>query len=74
MMGIPVNNPCFIFGDNQSILWKALIPHPMLKKKTASVPSYFVPAGVSADEWRTISINTKDNPSDVLTKNLPAGL
>ena len=73
MMGLPVGNPCFIFGDNQSVLWNTTVPDSMLKKKTASVSYHFVREGVSADEWRTTYINTKENPSDILTKNLPAG-
>ena len=73
MMGIPVQNPCFIYGDNQSVLWNTSVPDSMIKKKTASVSYHFVREGVSADEWRTAYINTKDNPSDILTKNLPAG-
>ena len=28
---------------------------------------------MSADEWRNTYTNTKENPSDILTKNLPAG-
>ena len=73
MMGIPVNNPCFIFGDNKSVLWNTTVPDSMLKKKTASVSYHFVREGVSSDEWRTTYIKTNDNPADILTKNLPAG-
>ena len=73
MMGISVNNPCFVYGDNQSILWNTSIPDSMLKKKTASVSYHFVREGVSADEWRTAYINTKLNPADIMTKNLSAG-
>ena len=73
MMGIPVQNPCFIYGDNQSVLWNTSVPDSMIKKKTASVSYHFVREGVSSDEWRTTYINTKENPSDILTKNLPAG-
>ena len=43
----------------------------MLKKKAPSVSYHFVREGVSADEWHTTYINTKENPSDVFTKNLP---
>ena len=53
MMGIPVDNPCFIFRDNQSVLWNTTIHDSMLKKKTASVSYHFIRQGVSADEWRT---------------------
>ena len=52
MMGIPVNNPCFIFGDNQSVLWNTTVPDSMLKKKSSSVAYHYVREGVSADEWK----------------------
>ena len=74
MMGIPVNNPCFIFGDNQSVLWNTTVPESMLKKKSSSVAYHFVREGASTDEWRTTYIKTQENPSDILTKNLPAGV
>ena len=45
----------------------------MLKKKTASVSYQFVYEGVSADEWCTTHVNTEENSSDILTKNLPSG-
>ncbi len=73
MIGISVNNPCFIFGDNKSVPWNTTVPDSMLKKKTANVSYHFVREGVSADEWRTTYIDTSDNPADTLTKNLPAG-
>jgi hypothetical protein len=74
MMGIPVNNPCFIYGDNQSVLWNTSVPESMLKKKTCSVAYHYVREGVGSDQWRTTYINTKENPADILTKNLPAGI
>ena len=74
MMGIPVENPCFVYGDNQSVLWNTTMPESTLKKKTSSVAYHFVREGVSMDEWRTTYINTKENPSDIMTKNMPAGI
>ena len=73
MFGIHVDEPAFVYGDNQSVLWNTTIPDSMLKKKTASVSYHFVREGVSANKWRTTYVNTKENPSDILTKNLPAG-
>ena len=46
----------------------------MLKKKTSSVAYHYVREGVSRDEWRTSYIKSNDNPADILTKNLPAGI
>ena len=37
MMGITVEEPTFIFGDNQSVLAKITMPKYMLKKKTQSI-------------------------------------
>ena len=73
MMGIPVNNPCFIYGDNQSVLWNTTSPDSVLKKKTSAVVYHYVREGVSNDQWRTTYINISWNPADLLTKSLPAG-
>ena len=42
MMGIPVENPTFIFGDNQSVLSNTTMPESMLKNKTQSIAYHFV--------------------------------
>ena len=73
MMGIPVNGPCYIQGDNQSVLANTTNPGSMLKKKSQSVAYHFVREGVAQDEWCTSYINTHDNGSDLLTKQLPFG-
>jgi hypothetical protein len=70
MMGIPVQNPYFIYGDNQSVLWNTSVPDSMLKKKSCSVAYHFVREGVSRDEWRTGYIKTMFNPAGILTKSL----
>ena len=68
MMGIPVTNPVFVHGDNQSVLWNTTVPDSTLKKKSCSVAYHFVREGVARDEWRTGYINTALNPSDIMTK------
>ena len=73
MMGIPVNNSCFIYGDNRSVLWNTSHPESTLKKKSSGVAYHFVREGVNCDQWRTTYINTKLNPADIFTKFLRAG-
>jgi hypothetical protein len=73
MMGIPVEGPSYIYGDNQSVLWNTSIPDSMLKKKSQSIAYHFVHEGVARDEWRTAYVNTHENPADLLTKVLPMG-
>ena len=50
MMGIPVEVPSFIFGDNQSVLSNTSKPHSSLKKKSSSIAFHFVREGVAKDE------------------------
>lgn len=73
MMGIPIDLPSYVFGDNQSVLCNTSKPHSSLKKKSSSVAFHFVREGTAKDEWRTAYINTHYNPSDMLTKSLPGG-
>ena len=73
MMGIPVNNPVFTFGDNQSVLWNTSVPASMLKKKSNSIAYHFVREGAAKDEWRTSYVKTTVNPADILTKALRYG-
>ena len=73
MMGISIEEPTFIFGDNQSVLTNSSVPHSTLKKKSSSIAFHFVREGVARSEWRTAYLNTHYNPSDMLTKSLPGG-
>jgi hypothetical protein len=73
MMGIPVDGPSYVFGDNQSVLANTTKPHSTLKKKSSSIAYHFVREGVAKDEWRTTYLNTDHNPADLLTKSLPGG-
>ena len=70
MMGIPVNGPSYIYGDNQSVLCNTSIPDSTLKKKSQSITFHFVREGVARDEWRTVYVSTNLNPADLLTKVL----
>jgi len=69
-MGIPCEDPTFLFGDNQSVLWNTTIPDSTLKKKSNSIAYHFVREGCARDEWQTTYVNTHENPADLLTKPL----
>lgn len=70
MMGIPVDFPTYVFGDNQSVLANSGNPFSVLKKKSSSIAYHFVREGVAKDEWRVTYISTHDNVADLLTKPL----
>ena len=71
--GIPVDMPCYIFGDNKSVLSNTSLPDSVLQKKSLSIAYHFVREGTAADEWRTTYVNTDDNCADMLSKSLPGG-
>ena len=70
MMGITVDEPAFVFGDNQSVLANTTNPTSTLKKKSNAIAYHFVCECVARDEWRTAYINTHNNIADMLTKPL----
>ncbi len=70
MMGIKVDEPNFIFGDNKSVLYNTTSPGSTLKKKSNAIAYHFVREGVARDEWRTAYIGSDDNVADMLTKPL----
>ena len=74
MMGIPCDEPAYVYGDNMSVLNNTTVPASTLKKKMNSLSYHFVREGCARDEWRTACVNTHFNCADLLTKCLPAGL
>ncbi|EJK62678.1 hypothetical protein THAOC_16700 [Thalassiosira oceanica] len=71
MMGLRVDEPAYIYGDNQSVLANSGNPGATLKKKTSAIAYHFVREGCVRDEWRTGYVNTHDNVADLFTKPLP---
>ena len=61
MMGIPVEGPGYIEGDNQSVLANTTIPDSTLKKKSQSIAYHFVREGSEQDKWKTTYVNTHEN-------------
>ena len=53
MMGMMVNEPTFVFGDNQLVLTNTTVPASTLKKKSNAITYHFVQEGCARDEWHT---------------------
>ena len=73
MLGVPVEDPCYVYGDNQSVLANVTISESLLKKKSNSIAYHYVREGVARNEWRMSYVNIKSNPADVLSKNMRSG-
>ena len=72
MFGIPVDDPVFIYGDNQSVIVNASAPESTLKKKSQSITFYFIRECCATYEWCMTYIHTSLNVSDLM-KNRSQG-
>jgi hypothetical protein len=70
MMGIPLDGPAWMFGDNQSVITSSTIPHSNLNKRHNALSYHRVREAMSAQLMYFIHIDGKLNPSDVMTKFL----
>ena len=74
MMGIPCEFPCYVFGDNKSVLENSNVPHSVLKKKSCSVAYHYVREGVAHGQWLIDYGPSEDNVSDILSKAVSGGM
>ena len=73
MAGIPFSDPCFVYGDTKSVLYKITLPAPTLKNKSNFIAYNAVREGVVTGYWLTGYEPTDTNVSDLLTKPIPGG-
>ena len=70
MMGVPVNEPTYIYGDNMTVVNNTSKPESTLKKKSNSICYHFVREAVAMKECLTTWIPILKNWADLLTKGL----
>ena len=70
MMGIPVDGPTYIYGDNMSIINNTSNAESVLKKKSNSICYHFVREAVAMKECLTTWIPSLKNWADLITKVL----
>ena len=70
MMGIYIDGPVYIFGDNISVLLNSSVPDSILLKKSNSIDYHFVQEASAFGEWLTAYIASEKNVADMLTKPL----
>jgi hypothetical protein len=70
MMGIPIDGPAWLFGDNQSVIISSNIPHSNLHKRHNALSYHRVREAIAAEIMYFLHMDGKYNPSDILTKFL----
>jgi hypothetical protein len=73
MMGVPVDEPVYVYGDNMSVITNTQNPESTLKKKSNSICYHFIREVVAMGEALTAHIRSEDNPADICTKLIPGG-
>ena len=70
LLGVPLDGPAWMFGDNQSVITSSTLPHSTLSKRWNALSYHRVREAVASGFLRFHFIDSKQNPSDILTKPL----
>ena len=70
MMGVPIEGPSYVYGDNMSVIHNTTKPESVLKRKSNSICYHFVRETVAMRECLSCHIPTEKNVADLLTKIL----
>ena len=70
MLGVPIDGPALMLGDNQSVVLNTTVPSSVLKKKHNAIAYHRVREAIAAKVIKFVHINSEDNFADILTKPL----
>ena len=70
MIGIPIEGPTMMYGDNQSVVLNTTVPSSVLKKKHHACAYHRVREAIAAKVIVFKHIKSEDNFSDIMTKPL----
>ena len=68
MMGVPIDGPSYVYGDNMSVINNTQKPKSVLKKKSNSICYHAIREAVAMGEILTTRIPTGENVADLATK------
>ena len=70
MIGVPLEGPALLLGDNMSVVLNTTVPSSVLKKKHCAIGYHRVREAIAAKILRFAHIPSETNIADVLTKPL----
>jgi hypothetical protein len=70
-MGVPIDGPSWLLGDNKSVVTSSTIPTSILAKRHTSLSYHRVRAGIATGMMFFCHVSGKENPADIMTKFLP---
>ena len=72
MLGIDIDGPALMLGDNKSVVLSTTMPSSMLNKKHNAIAYHRVREAIAAQILRFVHVPSQENDSDCLTKPLNA--
>jgi hypothetical protein len=69
-LGVPLDGPAWLLGDNQSVISSSTIPHSQLSKRWNALSYHKVREAVAMGVMHFYKIHGKQNPADIITKYL----
>ena len=70
-MGVPLDGPTWMMGDNASVITSGSIPSSLLKKRHNALSYHCVRAAIASGIIIFRKVKGTENPSDICTKFLP---
>ena len=70
-MGVPIDGPTWMMGDNASVIMSGSIPASLLKKRHNALSYHRVRSAIACNIITFRKVKGTENPSDVCTKFLP---
>jgi hypothetical protein len=70
-MGVPLDGPTWLMGDNASVIMSGSIPSSLLKKRHNALSYHRVRSAIASKIITFRKVKGTENPSDVCTKFLP---
>ena len=70
MLGVPLDGPAMMLGDNMSVVSNTSIPSSVLKKKHSAINYHRVREAIAAKISRSAHISSEKNLADILIKPL----
>jgi hypothetical protein len=73
MMGVAIDSPTYIYGDNMSVVHNTQRPESVMKKKSNEICYQIVRESAAMGESIIGHIPSVNNPTDICTKAVPGG-
>ena len=70
MMGVPIEGPTYVYGDNMSVIYNTSKIESTLKKKSNSICYYIVREAVAMGKMLTTHCKTNGNYVNLLKKSI----